>query len=157
MSAHSAADITVLTDTFCPGFFRRNVRATLSGFFPALSAHWRSVRLSVYVSVITAQRYIHVSNNCKHLQENICNYWKHGFTFVAMERQIDIKRAWPDFWQWIRTQPKWAELGRQQKHYLYTAEYAFRAGKLGNERVKRLLGLYAPDRYEFRDVVIIHE
>ena len=74
-----------------------------------------------------------------------------------MERQIDIKRAWPDFWQWIRTQPKWAGLGRQQKHYLYTAEYAFRAGKLGNERVKRLLGLYASDRYEFRDVVIIHE
>lgn len=74
-----------------------------------------------------------------------------------MERQIDIKRAWPDFWLWIKQQPKWAELGRQQKHYLYTAEYAFRAGKLGNERVKRLLGLYASDRYEFRDVVIVHE
>lgn len=74
-----------------------------------------------------------------------------------MDRQIENAQAWPDFWNWIRRPENWQPLTRPQKHYLYKAQYAHAAGKLGIERTKSILEKHAPDRYEFRGVVIIHE
>lgn len=74
-----------------------------------------------------------------------------------MERQISVDQAWPDFWAWVKTQPTWNTLERKEKQYLGKADIDHRAGRLGPQRTKNLLQRYAPDRYEFAEIVIIHE
>ncbi|MCB0541889.1 MAG: hypothetical protein KDC70_00140 [Saprospiraceae bacterium] len=76
---------------------------------------------------------------------------------LAMERTVTIQEAWPDFWRWIKTQESWSEMPRTEKHYLYTTNYAYKDGRLGVERTRRLLEKYGAGRYEFKNVVIIHE
>lgn len=77
-----------------------------------------------------------------------------------MEKQLTYLEAWADFWQWIR-QPeqrtRWQEISRQEKQYLYKADIAYRADGLGYERTKNILTEYAPDRYDFREAVILKE
>ena len=83
-----------------------------------------------------------------------------GNTFLSlwkMERQITMQDAWPDFWVWIRQQPIWAAMGRPERNYLFRTQTAYKKGELGPDRTRRLLRQYAPDRYEFRDVVVIKE
>lgn len=74
-----------------------------------------------------------------------------------MDRQIENAQAWPDFWNWIRRHENWQPLTRPQKHYLYKAQYAHNAGRLGDKRIKSILEKYAEHRYTFKGVVIIHE
>lgn len=85
-----------------------------------------------------------------------CNY-----TYICgMEKHLTYLDAWADFWQWIR-QPeqrnKWKAITRQQQQYIYKANIAHRNGALGYERTKNILCQYAPDRYEFKETVILHQ
>lgn len=77
-----------------------------------------------------------------------------------MEKQLTYLEAWADFWKWIRKpeqRERWKDIGRQGKQYLYKADIARRDGSLGYERVKNILTTYAPDRYNFREAVILKE
>lgn len=74
-----------------------------------------------------------------------------------MEKQLSALDAWADYWTWIRQQPKWADIGRRQKQYMYRAEKDFREGKLGYERIKNILTTYAPGRYTFTEIVTVNE
>lgn len=68
--------------------------------------------------------------------------------------------AWDNFWLWLRGQPKWQEISRAEKNELYKAHRARTTGRpynLGWERIKSLLDKHAPGRYEFREVVILHD
>jgi hypothetical protein len=44
-----------------------------------------------------------------------------------------------------------------QRQYLYKAVKAAREGNLGAARIKSLLTKYAPERYEFRETVILKQ
>lgn len=75
-----------------------------------------------------------------------------------MEKQLTYLEAWADFWKWIRKpeqQERWQAISRKGKQYLYKADIAKRAGTLGYERTKNILTEYAPDRYDFREAVIL--
>lgn len=77
-----------------------------------------------------------------------------------MEQRLTPEQAWENFFAWIKEQPRWGELSRAEKNELYKADRAHRTGKpyrLGVVWTKTLLGKYAPGRYEFKDVVIVHE
>lgn len=74
-----------------------------------------------------------------------------------MEKLLTPLEAWGTFWPWIRSQPEWAQLSRQQRQYLYKAVKAAREGNLGAARIKSLLTKYAPERYEFRETVILKQ
>lgn len=77
-----------------------------------------------------------------------------------MEKQLTYLEAWADFWQWIRQPeqaPRWADIDRQKKQYLYKANIDYNSSRLGYERTKNLLMEYAPDRYDFREAVILKE
>ncbi len=78
-------------------------------------------------------------------------------TFAAMELQMSHIEAWNNFFEWIKDQPTWSKMGRREKQYLYKTKKAAADGSLGPERIERILKQYAPDRYEFRSVVIVHE
>lgn len=81
----------------------------------------------------------------------------HTYTnFAGMETLITATEAWADFWAWIRLQESWSNIPRRNKQYLYKAEKAHREDRLGSRRIERILTQYAPGRYEFREVVILH-
>jgi len=66
--------------------------------------------------------------------------------------------AWADFYRWIKRQHEvWINLPRTEKQYFYKTEKAARDGKLGNSRIEAVLKRYAPERYEFKSIVIIHD
>ena len=65
--------------------------------------------------------------------------------------------AWKDFFGWIRTSDVWKGMDRKERQNVYKTEKAARDGILRSVRIERLLTKYAPDRYEFRSVVIVHE
>lgn len=76
-----------------------------------------------------------------------------------MTKELTRVEAWDDFWAWIR-QPEqaalWSGISRPEKNYLFKADWHARAGKLGWERTHTILSSYAPERYEFRAVVVVH-
>ena len=77
-----------------------------------------------------------------------------------MDRQITLMDAWEDFYKWIREQPEWPDMttGERKRIYDAQADYKGTRGKqLGTARIKSILEKHAPDRYTFKDVVIIHE
>lgn len=74
-----------------------------------------------------------------------------------MEKQLTHLEAWADFWKWIKEQPGWADIERGEKQYLYKTEKAARDSELGYIRVKNILTTYAPDRYAFREAVILKD
>lgn len=76
-------------------------------------------------------------------------------TFAGMEKQLTPEEAFYDFWNWFKSSEGWSELSRAEKHYIYVAKYAYDKGKLGYTRVKNILEKHAPDRYEFRRIVIL--
>lgn len=78
-------------------------------------------------------------------------------TFAGMEIQMTHSEAWQDFFAWIKTQAEWKDIPRTEKQYFYKTEKSFREGSLGNSRIEAVLGKYAPDRYEFRSVVILRK
>jgi hypothetical protein len=76
------------------------------------------------------------------------------------EKTLTPVEAWDNFWLWLRGQPKWQDLTREEKNELYKASRARKIGKpynLGPARIRHLLDKHAPGRYEFREVVIVHE
>lgn len=74
-----------------------------------------------------------------------------------MSIEITYKEAWIDFFRWIKEQEEWKEMPRKEKQYLYLAEKHRRDGRLGYERVKHILERYAPDRYTFRETVLLNQ
>ncbi len=79
----------------------------------------------------------------------------------AMEKHLDHKGAWKDFWGWIKAQEKWKEIPRQGRYgklYLYkTAANMEADGKdnhpiVGPRNIQNILNHHAPDRYDV-DVV----
>ncbi len=70
-----------------------------------------------------------------------------------------MAEAWADFYKWMQEKKKNGDFARMPSD-VQEANYAFlkrRTSKLGDTRIERLLTKYAPDRYEFRSVVIVHE
>jgi hypothetical protein len=66
--------------------------------------------------------------------------------------------AWEDFYAWMLERRTSGDIARVPKD-VQEAQYAH-AGKrrhpLGDVRIRALLRKYAPERYEFRAVVILH-
>jgi len=72
---------------------------------------------------------------------------------------LDHLAAWDDFWIWIKEQPIWSDkdaLPIMQKRYLYKAKWAREKGHLGRERVRNILEKYAPERYDFKEIVVLN-
>lgn len=72
-----------------------------------------------------------------------------------MEKHLSHTDAFLDFLAWFKGSEGWKKLTRKEQRYIYTTYYALRDGRLGYVRVKNLLTKHAPERYEFRTVVII--
>lgn len=70
-----------------------------------------------------------------------------------MERQLTIQEAWEDFLQVIF--PTITE--RKKRLDILRAISHERAGKLGDERRKRILKEYADTRYRFEERIILVE
>jgi len=69
-----------------------------------------------------------------------------------MEKHMTHRQAWEDFWKVKKDLPNWKDKTRAQKAPAYVANQAYANDHLGPVRVKRLLELYAPERYEI-DIV----
>lgn len=65
--------------------------------------------------------------------------------------------AWADFYAWIKTQPKWAEMTRKEKGKLYQAEHHRREGVNISRRVLGILETHGAERYEILTSIIIKE
>ena len=77
----------------------------------------------------------------------------------GMEKALTHHEAWADFCQWIESQKEAGEIARIPKD-IQEAKYAaagYRPYGLGEKRIKSLLTKYAPERYEFRESVILKE
>lgn len=74
-----------------------------------------------------------------------------------MDLKITPLEAWADFWVFIKSTESWHTIPRTEKQYLYKAQGAYVAGRLGYDRIKHLLERYAPDRYKFEVVVTVHK
>lgn len=77
-----------------------------------------------------------------------------------MEKTMSAREAWLDFYAWIRAQNAWREMEWPDRRRIYDANADFkerRGQKLGSERIKDILSTFAPGRYEFREVVILHD
>lgn len=76
-----------------------------------------------------------------------------------MEKALTHKEAWADFCRWLDSSKAAGEIARIPKD-VQEARYAdsgLRPHGLGEKRIKSLLTKYAPDRYEFRESVILKE
>lgn len=76
-----------------------------------------------------------------------------------MEKHLTLSEAWEDFYLWMQSVKDTGEIKRMPAD-VQEAQYAFTGDRkygLGNKRIVNLLTKYAPDRYEFRSVVIVHE
>lgn len=76
-----------------------------------------------------------------------------------MDKHLTTAEAWEDFYTWMRGRKKQGDFARipsdvQEANYAYLGR---RTSKLGDTRIEHLLSKYAPDRYEFKSVVILHE
>ena len=65
-----------------------------------------------------------------------------------MEKHMTHTDAWKDFWENKKGLPNWKNKTREEKAPAYVASQAYKQDKIGPVRVKRLLELYAPERYE---------
>ncbi len=74
-----------------------------------------------------------------------------------MDKTLTPSEAWTDFFNWIKTSEKWSDISRQDRQYMYVADSHFKHGKLGAKRIQTILTKHAPERYEFRSVVILHQ
>lgn len=76
-----------------------------------------------------------------------------------MEKQLSPKEAFLDFLQWMQERKSAGIISAIPKD-VQEAKYANEGQRqypLGEKRIKTLLGKYAPDRYEFRGIVILKE
>ena len=79
--------------------------------------------------------------------------------FCGMDKHLTPAEAWADFLQHMEQRKNNGEISRIPKDVQegkYAAEGLRRHG-LGEKRIKRLLEKYAPERYEFRGVFILHD
>ena len=74
-----------------------------------------------------------------------------------MDRITTYFEAWDDFFNWIREQPKWKEMTRQEQQYIYQANMAREKKRSIEKRIETILTKYGGDRYEFQGRVIIHD
>ena len=79
-----------------------------------------------------------------------------------MDIHLTPAEAWADFWKWIKQQPQWKEISRNEKQALYKANRASEGRdihQLGIRRIERILNQYAKGRYEFihHTTVTLHE
>lgn len=65
--------------------------------------------------------------------------------------------TWENFWLWIRQQPEWSALKREQRQYLDKTNRQIREGAVGIKRLRNTLEKYAPGRYEYSSGFIFHE
>lgn len=80
------------------------------------------------------------------------------FYICGMEKQITIREAWADFYEWGKRQPFWKDLTKQELRRMYDAQADYKGSRgqgLGHDRIKSILTKYAPGRYEFRETVIL--
>ncbi len=76
-----------------------------------------------------------------------------------LSHKLSHKEAWQDFYKWMEVRRDSREINQIPKD-VQEAKYAaegLRPSRLGEKRIKNLLRKYAPDRYEFREGVILHE
>jgi hypothetical protein len=74
-----------------------------------------------------------------------------------MEILKDHMAAWKDFWENKKNLEGWTSRSREERAQAYVANQAYNNDHLGPVRVKRMLELYAPDRYEIGIVFKIKE
>lgn len=77
----------------------------------------------------------------------------------GMENTLTHKEAWADFCRWMESRRDAGEISAIPKD-VQEAKYAEdgrRRHGLGDKRIKNLLTKYAPDRYEFRETVILKD
>lgn len=78
-----------------------------------------------------------------------------------MEKQLSPEQAFDDFLIWVHDSGIWSTLDKKERNRIITARRDRKEKRgdfrLGHRRIKSLLTKYAPDRYEFREAVIIHE
>ncbi len=79
--------------------------------------------------------------------------------YLRMEKTLTHMEAWEDFYLYMETQRDCGAISQIPKD-VQEAKYAAageRPHRLGEKRIKNLLRKYAPDRYEFRESVILKE
>lgn len=74
-----------------------------------------------------------------------------------MDRTTTYFEAWDDFFVWVKKQPVWENLSRQEQQYIYQTNADRKKGRRINIRIETLLTKYGAGRYEFPGRVIIHE
>lgn len=77
----------------------------------------------------------------------------------GMEKALTLSKAWQDFYAWMESRRDAGEFARipadvQEAKYAAAGDRRY---SLGEKRIKNLLTKYAPDRYEFRSVVILKD
>lgn len=78
-----------------------------------------------------------------------------------MLRHLTPLEAFNDFLTWVHESGTWADLTTKERNRIITARRdrdGLRSGLgLGYARIRDILTKYAPDRYEFRESVILRE
>lgn len=77
-----------------------------------------------------------------------------------MQEILSPEKAWQDFYEWIRQQPKWADIKGKERLRIYEANAAAkgqRGHRLGPVRMKSIFDKYAPGRYEYIEGFILKE
>ena len=77
----------------------------------------------------------------------------------GMELNMTHMEAWKDFYKWMESRRDAGEISKIPKD-VQEAKYAANGDRkhgLGEKRIKNLLARYAPDRYEFRETVILKD
>ncbi len=77
-----------------------------------------------------------------------------------MEKELSPLDAWHDFYAWARLQPFWGNLEEVEKARMYERNASAKGQRrypLRAETIRRILTRYAPERYEFRERVILKD
>ena len=77
-----------------------------------------------------------------------------------MEKQLTPAEAFADFLIWVKASGKWDSLTTEHRNRIITARRdseGKRGLALGVARIRSILNDYAPDRYEFRETVILKD
>jgi len=84
-----------------------------------------------------------------------------------MDKTLTYRQAWRNFHDYITAPERWAALSQADRNRVSMAESDYherriekRTGRpygLGNDRIERILTSLAPGRYEFRQIVILHD
>lgn len=78
------------------------------------------------------------------------------------EKQMTPLEAFEDFLKWVHSSGRWGELTNAEKNRIITARRDSQLlrgerHRLGADRIRKVLGNFAPGRYTFTETVTLNE